>query len=144
MKNSLQRGADVILVYPKTGMDVGSAITPPHSLLAVAAPLHRQGCKVRIIDQRTDVRWRRSLALALEGDPLCVGITCMVGTQIAFALEAAKLVREKAKGEVPIVWGGPHPSTVPEQTLENDYVDIVCIGEGDATFPELVRRGRLP
>ncbi len=42
------------------------------------------------------------------------------------------------------MWGGPHPSTVPEQTLENDYVDIVCIGEGDATFPELVRRGRIP
>jgi radical SAM superfamily enzyme YgiQ (UPF0313 family) len=119
-------------------MDVGSAITPPHSLLAIAAPLHRKGCKVRIIDQRTDRLWRRSLCLALEADPLCVGITCMVGTQIAFALEAARLVREKARGSVPIIWGGPHPSTVPEQTLENDYVDIVCIGEGDATFPELV------
>ena len=138
-QKNLQRDADVVLVYPKTGVDVGSAITPPHSLLAIAAPLHRDGYKVRIIDQRTDNRWRQSLTLALEGNPLCVGITCMVGTQIAFALEAAGLVREKARGAVPIVWGGPHPSTVPEQTLENDHVDIVCIGEGDATFPELVR-----
>ncbi len=138
-QRSLERNADVILVYPKTGMDVGSAITPPHSLLAIAAPLRQEGYKVRIIDQRIDGHWRSSLAIALEGNPLCVGITCMVGTQIAFALDAAGLVREKAKGPVPIVWGGPHPSTVPEQTLGNDYVDIVCVGEGDATFPELVR-----
>lgn len=138
-QRNLQRDVDIVLVYPKTGMDVGSAITPPHSLLAVAAPLHREGYRVRIIDQRTDRRWRRNLALALEGKPLCVGITSMVGTQIAFALDAARLVREKATGDVPIVWGGAHPSTLPEQTLENDWVDIVCIGEGDATFPELVR-----
>jgi len=137
-QKNLQRDADVVLVYPKTGMDVGSAITPPHSLLAIASPLCREGYKVRIIDQRTDAHWRRSLALAMEGSPLCVGITCMVGTQIAFALDAAGLVREKARGDVPIVWGGPHPSTVPEQTLGNDYVDIVCVGEGDATFPGLV------
>lgn len=134
-----ERDADVVLVYPKTGMDVGSAITPPHALLAVAAPLDREGYKVRIIDQRTDSRWRRSLALALEGEPLCVGITCMVGAQIAFALEAAMLVRKRARGDVPIVWGGPHPSTLPEQTLENEWVDIVCIGEGEATFSDLVR-----
>jgi radical SAM superfamily enzyme YgiQ (UPF0313 family) len=138
-RKSAETEADVVLVYPKTGMDVGSAITPPHSLLAIAAPLHREGYKVRIIDQRTDLHWRRSLAIALEQDPLCVGITCMVGTQIAFALEAAGWVREKGNGPVPIVWGGPHPSTLPEQTLENDFVDIVCVGEGDTTFPELVQ-----
>lgn len=119
-------------------MDVGSAITPPHSLLAIAAPLHRQGYKVSIIDQRTDASWHRNLALELEGKPVCVGITCMVGRQIYFSLEAARIVREASDGAIPIVWGGPHPSTVPEQTLKNDYVDIVCIGEGDVTFSELV------
>ncbi|MCJ7618167.1 MAG: B12-binding domain-containing radical SAM protein, partial [Desulfobacterales bacterium] len=41
-------------------------------------------------------------------------------------------------GKVPIVWGGAHPSSIPEQTLESEYVDAVCIGEGDITFPEMV------
>lgn len=34
--------------------------------------------------------------------------------------------------------GGVHPSSVPEQTLENNYVDAVCIGEGEETFLEMV------
>ena len=40
---------------------------------------------------------------------------------------------------MPVIWGGPHPSILPEQTLESEYVDIVCIGEGDITFYEIVK-----
>ena len=63
----------------------------------------------------------------------------MTGTQIHFALEAAKIIRNHSDGKVPIVWGGPHPSILPEQTLKSRYVDVVCIGEGDLTFIDLVR-----
>ena len=31
--------SDVVLIYPKTGMDISATIMPPHSLLCVAAPL---------------------------------------------------------------------------------------------------------
>ena len=33
---------------------------------------------------------------------------------------------------------GLYPSSVPEQTLQSEYVDVVCIGEGDITFLEIV------
>ena len=135
----MSKEKNVVLIYPKTGMDFGSTVAPPHSLLTIAAPLHKDGYRIRIIDQRVDKDWNRHLADALKSDPICVGISSMTGIHIYFALEAAKFVRSMTDGKVPIVWGGPHPSILPEQTLKNDYVDIVCVGEGDTTFYELVK-----
>jgi len=130
--------ADVVLFYPKTGMDFGATIAPPHSLLAIAAPLHNRGYSVKIIDQRVDLSWREDLIEALNSNPCCVGISSMTGSQIFFAIEAAGIIRTHTDGKIPIVWGGPHATLLPEQTLASQYVDIVCIGEGELTFLELV------
>ena len=40
--------------------------------------------------------------------------------------------------DVPIVWGGPHPTTLPEQTLENQYVDYVIRDGGSQPLAELI------
>lgn len=130
---------NIVLIYPKTGMDFGSTVAPPHSLLAIAAPLHQEGYKVEIIDQRVDKDWRNNLTKALRQKTICVGISCMTGTQIYFAIEIAKVIRKFAGEKIPIVWGGPHPSILPEQTLESEYVDIICVGEGDITFSKIVK-----
>lgn len=135
---SLDTKADIILIYPKTGQDVGSNVAPPHSLLAIAAPLHKKGYRIKIIDQRRDLHWKKTLSSELKGNPICIGISSMTGTQIYFALEAAKFVRKIDNGKTPLVWGGPHPTILPEETLKNKYVDIICIGESDITFRELV------
>jgi len=129
---------DVILIYPKTGIDIGATVSPPHSLLCIAAPLQKAGYQVKIIDQRTDADWCIRLTEYLEKNPICVGISSMTGTQIYFGIEAAKIVRKLTNGKIPIIWGGPHPSIIPEQTLQSEYADMVCVGEGDETFKELV------
>lgn len=53
-----------------------------------------------------------------------------------WALEFAELV--KANFDIPIVFGGIHPTTLPERVLENDCVDYVAIGEGEGVFSELL------
>ncbi|MFC1510431.1 B12-binding domain-containing radical SAM protein [Candidatus Omnitrophota bacterium] len=133
-----QKDYDVVLFYPKTGIDLGATIAPPHGLLTVAAPLLKAGYRVRLIDQRVIADWQEDLREALQVKPICVGFSAMTGTQIQFALEAAKLTREILGADVPLVWGGPHPSGMAAQTLENMFVDIVVVGEGDITFIELV------
>src|SRR5450756_2703781 len=64
------------------------------------------------------------------GDPLFVGITAMSGPQIRYGLEFARRVHA-AKPHVPIVWGGVHPTLLPEQTVASDFVDVVVRGEAE-------------
>jgi radical SAM superfamily enzyme YgiQ (UPF0313 family) len=66
-----------------------------------------------------------------------VGVSAMTGLQIRYGLQAASLAR-RANPNVVIVWGGIHPSLLPEQTVQNELVDVVVIGEGEETFRELV------
>lgn len=46
-----------------------------------------------------------------------------------WALTVASAVKERL--DVPVIFGGVHPSAVPEVCLENDCVDYVCRGEGE-------------
>ncbi len=132
--------AEIVLLYPKTGLDVGGpTVAPPHSLLTIAAPVHRLGYRIKIIDMRRDLNWRATLKESVTEDTICIGISTMTGSQIYFALMMAKEARKiTQKWRTPLVWGGHHPTLLPEQTLENEFVDIVVIGEGDETFLELV------
>lgn len=132
--------ADIVLLYPKTGLDVGGhTVAPPHSLLAIAAPVHKAGYKVKIIDMRRNLQWRDALKNNVTKDTICIGISTMTGTQLYFALRMANEARQLTeRWQTPIVWGGAHPSILPEQTLESEFVDIVVVGEGDETFLELV------
>lgn len=129
----------VLLLYPKTGMDFGSTIAPPHALLTVAAPLVKAGYHVTLLDQRTQIITPETIQGYISNELLCVAVSVMTGTQIRYALALSQQVRELTGGNVPIVWGGCHPSVLPEQTVVNDKVDIVVVGEGDQAFLELVQ-----
>ena len=96
---------DVILFYPKTGFDYGSTVAPPHSLLAVAAPVLKSGYSVKLFDQRTQTINEDILERFISDDLICVGISSMTGTQIQNALQFSKLIRKLTDGKVPIVWG---------------------------------------
>ncbi|MBN2459011.1 radical SAM protein [Candidatus Woesearchaeota archaeon] len=133
--------AEIILVQPEVGdMDsVRSAPSIPASLLHAATLVSRE-FDVKLIDQRLDKMWKKSLAKELAKKPLCVGVTAMTGMQIKHALEISRFVKEK-KGDanVPVIWGGVHASLLPEQTLKNKFIDIVVKGEGEESFLELAR-----
>ncbi len=42
--------------------------------------------------------------------------------------------------QVKTVFGGVHPSAVPELVLAKDEVDVVCVGEADVSFPLLLKK----
>jgi len=53
-----------------------------------------------------------------------------------WALKMAKEI--KAKIDIPIIFGGIHPTLVPEVVIKNNCVDMVCVGEGENALLELV------
>lgn len=129
----------VILIYPKTGIEFRLNI--PFSVLFVAAPLVAKSYDVHILDQRvfSKKEFFQRLNDLIRGDVICVGISSMTGPQIKYGLEIARMIR-KINPKLLIVWGGIHPTILPENTLKHDLVDIVCRGEGEETFLELIEK----
>lgn len=124
----------VVLIYPKSLDSIEEKAFLPLSLLSISALL--KNVNVKIIDQRVDRNWEKELMDNLDKDVVCVGITSMTGPQLKHAIHISKTVKKIIN--VPVVWGGVHASLLPKQTLDNEFVDIIVIDEGDITFPELV------
>lgn len=120
---------DVLLVFP------GKLKAPdpqiPLALLHIAASLRQEGFTVRILDMRLEDYRHYEI-----GNPVFVGISCMSGLQIKYALEFARHARMR-NPYVPLVWGGVHPTLLPEQTASHGYVDIVVRGEGELIVKDL-------
>lgn len=137
--------AHIVLVMPSANRFDQITVRIPNGLLAVAALPDAAGMDVRIIDMKVDAKWRQTLAASIGPETLLAGITCSTGSMIPPALECAGAVRALSPA-LPLVWGGPHPSLLPEQTLAHPLVDYVVINEGDQTIMELVDalQGRRP
>ena len=108
----------------------------PLSLLSVSALPHSKGYPIRIVAWDVDEDPERQVLEACEG-ALLFGVTSLTGGMIANGLEMCAKVRERYP-DLPIVWGGTHPSIAPESTIKHPLVDIVVAGQGEATFMELI------
>jgi anaerobic magnesium-protoporphyrin IX monomethyl ester cyclase len=120
---------DILLVFPGKWHAPDPQV--PLALLYLASSLEQEGFAVRILDMRLEDF--RSFDI---GNPVFVGISCMSGLQIKYALEFARHVRLR-NPFTPLVWGGVHPTLLPEQTASSDYVDIVVRGEGELIINDL-------
>ena len=129
---------EILLVQAKVGKWGLIGIRSPDGLLTMAALPKKEGYNVKILDLRLEKDWKSALTKHLDKNPLFVATSCMTGIQIRYALEASKFVKQHDKS-IPIIWGGIHPTFMPEQTLENENVDIVVIDEGDLTFLDIIK-----
>lgn len=76
-----------------------------------------------------------------EHRPDMVGISVLT-PQLSAATETARIVRRLAPDAF-LIAGGPHPTVMPEDTLERLGVDLVLRGEAEASFA-MVLRGADP
>ena len=78
------------------------------------------------------------LASLKEFKPDVIGFS-VTSFNFHYALKIASIIRE-ACPDVPLIYGGVHPTLLPEETLKNPLVDAVCIGEGEDSFQEYLQK----
>lgn len=131
--------AAIILFRPAYDRRSRSVPVFPWALMYLASVLRARGVDAHVIDEAVTPDYAPELDRLLEqARPVAVGISSMTGDQIRHGLEFARRVR--AKSRAAIVWGGIHPSLLPEQTARHELVDYAVAGEGEFALAELVER----
>ncbi|MBF0364311.1 MAG: B12-binding domain-containing radical SAM protein [Oligoflexia bacterium] len=124
----------IVLVQPNCGKYDLYILDMPLGLLYLSRLLIAAGYEVVIVDQRI-LREKTSeiltkLLLDSSVAPLWVGFTVMTGEPITHALALSKLIK-KISSTTPVVWGGIHPTILPEVTLANPAIDYLIKGPGE-------------
>ncbi len=109
--------------------------TFPNGFLFLAAVLEKYGHEVAIYDRNVDYRQPKDF---IPFKPDIVGVSVVTSPGITDAI-AQSIEFRRLMPEAKIVWGGVHPSLLPEQTLTEPYIDYVVIGEGEYTLLQLVQ-----
>ena len=124
----------VILVQPDTEVPY-KIVFLPFAPLFLATKLREAGYNVLIFDERVD-GCSRLAKMIKNHKVLFVGLSIFTGPNIDKALNLSKYIKN-LDPNIPLVWGGPHPTILPEQTAKHPLVDIAVRGEGDVTLPEI-------
>lgn len=128
----------VLLYNPPATHDPQAWIRPfPLNILSLCSVLDEKRYNLVVVQDFPE----QAMAALLPhlDEALVLGISCKTGSQIIQGLEVAAHIRAARPG-LPIIWGGFHPTALPEQTLRDDLVDGVVRGYGEHTFAELVER----
>lgn len=114
--------------------------TMPLALLALASALDRRRYTPVVVDARLE-REPHTRLVAECRDALALGVTVLTGAPLRDALAATRAVRA-ACPELPIVWGGWHPSLFPREcvTHEDGLIDVAVVGQGEDTLSEALQR----
>ncbi|MGD1093369.1 MAG: radical SAM protein [Bryobacteraceae bacterium] len=116
----------------------GPLIGPPLSLLSLASSLREGGFEPVVIDGALQPNYPKLIQENIQ-DTLCFGLSLLTGPMIGPAIAAAREVKRLCP-DLPVIFGGWHPSLLPAQTLMEDYVDAVVLHQGELTVLEVVRR----
>jgi anaerobic magnesium-protoporphyrin IX monomethyl ester cyclase len=112
--------------------------TMPLALVAIGSELDPAVYEVIIIDGRIDPDPVGTLATHVH-DAVCLGVTVLTGAPIADALAFSRAAK-RLRPQLPVVWGGWHPSMFGRECLREPCVDITVQAQGEATFAEIVDR----
>ena len=126
---------DVILA--KLEPDFGEhKFAPPFGILYLADSLEKRGFKVKLIHGPGTKTNIDSIIRSLEKEnPLFIGFSAFTSSCLLPTKRAS--IEIKKRVSTPVIWGGLHATMLPEQTLQNDFIDIIAIGEGEETVVEL-------
>ena len=102
--------------------------TMPLALLAIGSELDPDVYEVVIVDARLDPDAENTV-LSHVDEALCLGVTVLTGAPISDALCISRSAK-RARSDLPVVWGGWHPSMFSRECLRERSVDVTVRGQG--------------
>lgn len=133
---------DVMLINPydenavKNGLGF---ITPPLNLMYLASSLENASFSVKIVDDDLlQMGYEKVSQLAAKLNPQIIAITATTST-IKTALKYMKLIKKLLPNSLYVI-GGPHPTFMPREVLNESVLDVVVLGEGEETLVDLTRK----
>lgn len=110
--------------------------TMPLALVAIGSHLDPERYRVVIVDGRLTDDPVGDLARHLD-DAVCVGMSVLTGGPIRDAVKVSRALKS-IRPDLPVVWGGWHPSMFGRECLDEPAIDITVQGQGEETFAEVV------
>lgn len=112
---------------------------PNLGLLYLAAGIQQMGLTVMILDAIDGKYTLQDIVNTVKSErPKVIGITAMT-MNIRGAVQLAGFLKENTCSDIKIALGGPHISADPTIINRYPYFDFGVTGEGDITFPRLVK-----
>jgi len=129
---------NILLIRPKsTYADVVAGI--PIGLLLLGAVAERKGHRVRVLDIGLERDPAASLSDALAQEQFDIaGLSCM-SVEFLGGVETAELLR-RLSPRTHIIFGGQHPTILPEAVMKKECIDSICIGEGEDVWSDFLDR----
>ncbi len=140
---------DCLLIWPPFIFPDGfytkqRALDPPLMHLALAAYIRQYGYSVKILDcnaefKTTDEEYEAYFIENYVNKYTAINVIGFSTTTPT--INACFRVAAICKKHFPnckIIFGGAHASFIPDESLDNESVDVVCIGEGEETLKELL------
>jgi radical SAM superfamily enzyme YgiQ (UPF0313 family) len=92
--------------------------------------------EIRYVPQRYELNEHEKIIEEMRPDIYAMSFTSY-GARVAYK----SIERLKARfPQLPIVCGGPHPSSSPRDVLEKTAADICVLGEGEVTLTEIAQK----
>jgi anaerobic magnesium-protoporphyrin IX monomethyl ester cyclase len=117
-------------------------LSVPYGIGALAGYLHHKGKKAEVLDEEIETAnpdVLRSKAKNLAR-PYIFGISSLTAG-IARSIEIARIIKSVPDfSDAKVIFGGIHPTVLPEEVLQSGYADIVVRNEGEETLEILYDR----
>lgn len=128
----------VLLIKSGIENSRSTGITPPLGLMYIASfvNLHKE-YQIKIFDSRLYKDYLQIIKdLVHDFQPEVIGISALT-LEAPRMFQIAELIKSMDKN-IPVIVGGPHFTSSPEEVIKNNTIDIGVMGEGEITFAEIL------
>lgn len=126
----------LVFLKSKDSLFLGSGLARPRvpfPLLHLGSYLKNKGLNVFLIDGQVCDAKKELLKIINQVDIIGFSVMTM---QVQNALELSDYIKKEYPNKK-IIWGGIHPSLLPEQTIKDRSIDYLCQREGEECLYEL-------